>query len=67
MRKWRIIANQNHVPRWTFEEGTELWMIDFDEDDPRNVAKRIWCKAHLKLFKERIKSDNVFFFVGEEE
>lgn len=67
MKRWRIVANQDHVPLWAFEEGTELWMIDFDEDDPRNVAKRIWSKAHLNLFKEKAKSNNVFFFVGEAE
>ncbi len=67
MKKYRIIADKSYVPRWTFDEGTLLWMVDFGEDDQRNVARRIWSRAHLQLFKERINKDSVFFFVEVEE
>lgn len=67
MKKYRIIADKSHVPFWTFDEGTQLWMVDFSEEDQRNAARRIWSRAHLSLFKERMKSDSVFFFVEVEE
>lgn len=66
MKKYRFIENNAQVSLWTFPEGTILWMVDFSEEDQRNAARRIWSRAHLSLFKERMKSGSVFFFVEVE-
>lgn len=68
MSGYTILADKRHVlqffDKYCDEDWFTMWMVDFSEDDARNMTKRI--RDRIQLTDEKIKSDKVFFFIERE-
>lgn len=63
MRCYLVVDKSYVLP--LYDKGTKLYMVDFEEDDQRNMARRITHRDMLT--PEKLKSKNTFFFRREDD